>query len=77
MPEQLNIFSDNDVATGRQFIRLPDGRFSNRFQRELALRDRRIASLEKRNTVLERQASALANANKVLQVHAGVNTSRF
>lgn len=73
----MNIFSPNEVVTGRQFIRLPDGRFSNRFQRELAIRDRRIASLEKRNRVLERQASALANANTVLQVHAGVNSSRF
>lgn len=77
MPEQLNIFSDKEVVSRRQFVRLPDGRFSNRFQRELALRDRRIASLEKRNRVLERQASALAKANTVLQVHAGVNTLRF
>ena len=77
MPEQLNMFLEKDTVSGRQFVRLPDGRFSNRFQRELAIRDHRIASLEKRNRVLERQASALAKANTVLQMHAGVNTSRF
>jgi len=77
MPEQLEMFTDTKKHAGKGFLRLPDGRFCNRFQRELAERDRKIAILSRRNTLLERQSAALIKANTVLQRHAGVNTIPF
>jgi len=73
MPEQLDMFPDTNTKTGKQYVRLSDGKFCNRFQRELAVKDRTIARLSKRNEILERQSAALIAANTVLQKYAGVN----
>lgn len=73
MPEQLDMFPDTNIKTGKQYVRLPDGKFCNRFQRELAVKDRAIARLSRRNEILERQSAALIAANTVLQKYAGVN----